>query len=119
MDTQDKFFFLKSYLYSRRFFLALLILLLGFILLFAFVFDTYRSLLEYVALLLAFLSFLFIGADAWTAFKGYRSQKLQVAAQAQTPLVAGMVAASMAVVHPMIGNVRIKFKEMSRFRYEK
>ena len=86
MDIQDKFFFLKSYLYSRRFFLALLILLLGFILLFAFVFDTYRSLLEYVALLLAFLSFLFIGADAWTAFKSYRSQKLQVAAQAQTPL---------------------------------
>lgn len=86
MDTQDKFFFLKSYLYSRRFFLALLILLLGFILLFAFVFDAYRSLLEYVALLLAFLSFLFIGADAWTAFKSYRSQKLQVSAQAQTPL---------------------------------
>ena len=86
MDTQDKFFFFKFYLYSRRFFLALLILLLGFILLFAFVFDTYRSLLEYVALLLAFLSFLFIGADAWTAFKGYRSQKLQVAAQVQTPL---------------------------------
>lgn len=86
MDIQDKFFFLKSYLYSRRFFLALLILLLGFILLFAFVFDTYRSLLEYVALLLAFLSFLFIGADAWTSFKGYRSQKLQASAQAQTPL---------------------------------
>ena len=86
MDTQDKFFFLKSYLYSRRFFLALLILLLGFILLFAFVFDAYRSLLEYVALLLAFLSFLFIAADAWTSFKGYRSQKLQASAQAQTPL---------------------------------
>ncbi|MBZ2040146.1 histidine kinase-, DNA gyrase B-, and HSP90-like ATPase family protein [Streptococcus sanguinis] len=86
MDTQDNFFFLKSYLYSRRFFLALLILLLGFILLFAFVFDAYRSLLEYVALLLAFLSFLFIGADAWTAYKSYRSQKLQASAQAQTPL---------------------------------
>ena len=86
MDTQDKFFFLKSYLYSRRFFLALLILLLGFILLFAFVFDTYRSLLEYVALLLAFLSFLFIGADAWMSYKAYRSQKLQASAQAQTPL---------------------------------
>lgn len=86
MDTQDKFFFLKSYLYSRRFFLALLILLLGFILIFAFVFDAYRSLLEYVALLLSFLSFLFIGADAWTSYKAYRSQKLQVSAQAQTPL---------------------------------
>lgn len=86
MDTQDKFFFLKSYLYSRRFFLALLILLLGFILIFAFVFDAYRSLLEYVALLLAFLSFLFIGADAWTSYKAYRGQKLQVSAQAQTPL---------------------------------
>ena len=85
MDIQDKFFFLKSYLYSRRFFLALLILLLGFILLFAFVFAAYRSLLEYVALLLAFLSFLFIGADAGTAVKSYRSQKMQAAAQAQSP----------------------------------
>ena len=39
--------------------------------------------------------------------------------QDQTPLVAGMVAVSMAVVHPMIGDARIKFKEISRFRYEK
>ena len=39
--------------------------------------------------------------------------------QAQTPLVAGTVVASMAVVHQMIGDVRIKFKEISRFRYEK
>ena len=39
--------------------------------------------------------------------------------QDQTPLVAGTVAASMAVVHPMIGDARIKFKEISRFRYEK
>ena len=39
--------------------------------------------------------------------------------QAQTPLVAGTVAASMAVVHPMIGDTRIKFKKISRFRYEK
>ena len=39
--------------------------------------------------------------------------------QAQTPLVAGTVVASMAVVHPMIGNVRVKIKEISRFRYEK
>ena len=39
--------------------------------------------------------------------------------QAQTPLVAGTVAVSMAVVHPMIGDARIKFKEISRFRYEK
>ena len=39
--------------------------------------------------------------------------------QAQTLLVAGTVAASMAVVHPMIGNVRVKIKKISRFRYEK
>ena len=39
--------------------------------------------------------------------------------QDQTPLVAGTVAVSMAVVHPMIGDARIKFKEISRFRYEK
>ena len=39
--------------------------------------------------------------------------------QDPTPLVAGTVAASMAVVHPMIGDARIKFKKISRFRYEK
>ena len=36
-----------------------------------------------------------------------------------TPLVAGTVVASMAVDHPMIGNVRVKIKKISRFRYEK
>ena len=39
--------------------------------------------------------------------------------QALTPLVAGTVVASMAVDHPMIGNVRVKIKKISRFRYEK
>ena len=39
--------------------------------------------------------------------------------QAQTLLVAGTVVASMAVDHPMIGNVRANIKEISRFRYEK
>lgn len=39
--------------------------------------------------------------------------------QVQTLLVAGTVVASMAVAHPMIGNVSIKFKKISRFRYEK
>ena len=39
--------------------------------------------------------------------------------QAQTPLVAGTAEALMVEVHPMIGNVRVKIKEMSRFRYEK
>ena len=37
----------------------------------------------------------------------------------QTPLVAGTAEALMVEVHPMIGNVSIKFKEVSRFRYEK
>ena len=39
--------------------------------------------------------------------------------QAQILLVAGTAVALMAVAHPMIGNVSIKFKEISRFRYEK
>ena len=39
--------------------------------------------------------------------------------QDQTHLVAGTVVASMAVDHPMIGNVRVKIKKISRFRYEK
>ena len=36
--------------------------------------------------------------------------------QAQILLVAGTVVALMAVVHLMIGNVRMKFKEISRFK---
>ena len=39
--------------------------------------------------------------------------------QVQTLLVAGMVVASMAAAHPMTGNGSIKFKKISRFRYEK
>ena len=39
--------------------------------------------------------------------------------QVQILLVAGTAEALMAVAHPMIGNVSIKFKEISRFRYEK
>ena len=39
--------------------------------------------------------------------------------QAQILLVAGTAVVLMAVAHPMIGNVGIKFKEISRFRYEK
>ena len=36
--------------------------------------------------------------------------------QAQILLVAGTAVALMAVVHLMIGNVRMKFKEISRFK---
>ena len=39
--------------------------------------------------------------------------------QAQILLVTGTVVASMVVDHLMIGNVRIRNKEISRFRYEK
>ena len=39
--------------------------------------------------------------------------------QTQILLVAGTAVALMVEVHPMIGNVRVKIKEMSRFRYEK
>ena len=39
--------------------------------------------------------------------------------QAQILLVAGTAVALMVEVHPMIGNVRVKIKKISRFRYEK
>ncbi len=62
------------------------------------------------------------GETPLTAAGGLVTHPIQVhlgPTQDQTPLVAGTVAASMAVVHPMIGDVRIKFKKISRFRYEK
>ncbi|MBP2620873.1 sensor histidine kinase [Streptococcus panodentis] len=86
MDMRDRFFFLKHYLYSRRFFLVMLFLLLGVILFFAFVFYESKNLLEYVALVLCFLSALFISADAWADYKAYRSQLLYAAGNPQTAL---------------------------------
>ena len=39
--------------------------------------------------------------------------------QVQILLAAGTAEALMEVAHPMIGKIGIKFKEISRFRYEK
>ncbi len=64
---------------------ALLILLLGFILLFAFVFDAYRSLLGH-APFVGFLSFLFIGADAWDPLRAIAARSCRHLLRLRPPL---------------------------------
>ena len=86
MDTAAKFFFFRSYLYSRRYLFSLQLGFLTVVLLFSFIFEDSGSLLQYLALLLSFLSVIFILADGLTSYREYRRQLLYGSGQPQTAL---------------------------------
>ena len=88
MDMQDKFFFLKHYLYSRRFILLLLLIVFSIMGMFAFIFEDGRSLLEYQLLLVFLLASFFLGMDLASAYKEYRNQLFYASGRAQTALEA-------------------------------
>lgn len=88
MDMQDKFFFLKHHLYSRRFILLLLLIVFSIMGMFAFIFEDGRSLLEYQLLLAFLLASFFLGMDLASAYKEYRNQLFYASSRAQTALEA-------------------------------
>ena len=88
MDMQDKFFFLKHHLYSRRFILTLLLVIFSVMGMFAFIFEDGRSLLEYQLLLAFLLASFFLGMDLASAYKEYRNQLFYASGRAQTALEA-------------------------------
>ena len=88
MDMQDKFFFLKHHLYSRRFILSLLLVIFSVMGMFAFIFEDGRSLLEYQLLLAFLLASFFLGMDLASAYKEYRNQLFYAYGRAQTALEA-------------------------------
>ena len=88
MDMQDKFFFLKLHLYSRRFILLLLLLVFSIMGMFAFIFEDGRSLLEYQLLLAFLLASFFLGMDLVSAYKEYRNQLFYASGRPQTALEA-------------------------------
>ena len=88
MDMQDKFFFLKHHLYSRRFILLLLLIVFSIMGMFAFIFEDGRSLLEYQLLLAFLLTSFFLGMDLASAYKEYRNQLFYVSGRPQTALEA-------------------------------
>ena len=88
MDMQDKFFFLKHHLYSRRFILSLLLVIFSVMGMFAFIFEDGRSLLEYQLLLAFLLASFFLGMDLASAYKEYRNQLFYASGQPQTALEA-------------------------------
>ena len=88
MDMQDKFFFLKHHLYSRRFILSLLLIVFSIMGMFAFIFEDGRSLLEYQLLLAFLLASFFLGMDLASAYKEYRNQLFYASGRAQTALEA-------------------------------
>ena len=88
MDMQDKFFFLKHHLYSRRFILSLLLVIFSVMGMFAFIFEDGRSLLEYQLLLAFLLASFFLGMDLVSAYKEYRNQLFYASGRAQTALEA-------------------------------
>ena len=88
MDMQDKFFFLKHHLYSRRFILLLLLIVFSIMGMFAFIFADGRSLLEYQLLLAFLLASFFLGMDLASAYKEYRNQLFYASGRPQTALEA-------------------------------
>ena len=88
MDMQDKFFFLKHHLYSRRFILLLLLIVFSIMGMFAFIFEDGRSLLEYQLLLAFLLASFFLGMDLAIAYKEYRNQLFYASGRPQTALEA-------------------------------
>ena len=86
MDMQDKFFFLKHHLYSRRFILLLLLIVFSIMGMFAFIFEDERSLLEYQLLLAFLLASFFFGMDLASAYKEYRNQLFYASGRPQTAL---------------------------------
>jgi histidine kinase, putative len=85
---QDKFFFLKHHLYSRRFILLLLLIVFSIMGMFAFIFEDGRSLLEYQLLLAFLLASFFLGMDLASAYKEYRNQLFYASGRPQTALEA-------------------------------
>lgn len=88
MDMQDKFFFLKHHLYSRRFILSLLLIVFSIMGMFSFIFEDGRSLLEYQLLLAFLLASFFLGMDLASAYKEYRNQLFYASGRPQTALEA-------------------------------
>lgn len=88
MDMQDKFFFLKHHLYSRRFILLLLLIVFSIMGMFAFIFEDGRSLLEYQLLLAFLLASFFLGMDLASTYKEYRNQLFYASGRPQTALEA-------------------------------
>ena len=88
MDMQDKFFFLKHHLYSRRFILSLLLIVFSIMGMFAFIFEDGRSLLEYQLLLAFLLASFFLGMDLASVYKEYRNQLFYASGRPQTALEA-------------------------------
>lgn len=88
MDMQDKFFFLKHHLYSRRFILLLLLIVFSIMGMFAFIFEDGRSLLEYQLFLAFLLASFFLGMDLASAYKEYRNQLFYASGRPQTALEA-------------------------------
>ena len=86
MDMQDKFFFLKHHLYSRRFILLLLLIVFSIMGMFAFIFEDGRSLLEYQLLLAFLLASFFLGMDLASAYKEYLNQLFYASGRPQTAL---------------------------------
>mgnify|MGYP003085916953 FL=1 len=88
MDTRNKFFFIKYYIYSRRYFLLQFLLFFGLLLFFSFIFEDSRVVLQYIFTLLLVLGILTLSVDSLIAYKNYHNQLLYGQEQAQTAVEA-------------------------------
>ena len=88
MDTRNKFFFIKYYIYSRRYFFLQFLLFFGLLLFFSFIFEDSRVVLQYIFILLLVLGILTLSIDSLIAYKNYHNQLLYGQGQTQTAVEA-------------------------------
>ena len=88
MDMRNNVFFIRYYLYSRRYFFLQYLIFFGILVFFNFLFEDSRVILQYVLMVLLFLSCLILWMDVWVSFKNFRSQCLYEESRVQSAIEA-------------------------------
>ena len=111
MDMRNNVFFIRYYLYSRRYFFLQYLIFFGILVFFNFLFEDSRVILQYVLMVLLFLSCLILWMDVWVSFKNFRSQYLYEESMAQS--------ATEALLSEKVQKLEVKEQERTSLERER
>ena len=111
MDMRNNVFFIRYYLYSRRYFFLQYLIFFGILVFFNFLFEDSRVILQYVLMVLLFLSCLILWMDVWVSFKNFRSQCLYEDSRAQSAIE--------ALLLEKVQKLEVKEQERTTFERER
>lgn len=111
MDMRNNVFFIRYYLYSRRYFFLQYLIFFGILVFFNFLFEDSRVILQYVLMVLLFLSCLILWMDVWVSFKNFHSQCLYEESRAQSAIE--------ALLLEKVQRLEVKEQERTTFERER